>query len=89
MLIKGGGGLGAGRRPGKPHGQFGALGPKHLGGQLLCLGKGLGVVGALSMGCLVAADGGLVVGPLVDEEGNGAGEAYPPRRSSCWARSTA
>jgi hypothetical protein len=65
VLVDGGGGLpGADRRPGQARGQLGALGPEHLGGQLLGLGKGLGVVGRLGLGRLVAVDGGLVVGPL-------------------------
>jgi hypothetical protein len=65
MLVDGGGGLpGADRCPGQGRGQLGALGPKHLGGQLLGLGEGLGAVGGLGLCCLVAVDGGLVVGPL-------------------------
>jgi hypothetical protein len=45
-------------------GQLGTLGPEHLGGQLLGLGEGLGLVGGLGLVCLVAVDGGLVVGSL-------------------------
>jgi hypothetical protein len=65
MLVDGGGGLpGPDRRPGQARGQLGTLGPEHLGGQLLGLGEGLGLVGSLGLVCLVAVDGGLVVGPL-------------------------
>jgi hypothetical protein len=65
MLVHGGGGLpDADHRPGQTLGQLGALGPEHLGGQLLGLGEGLHVVGRLGLGRLVAVDGGLVVGPL-------------------------
>ena len=40
------------------------FGPEHFGGQLLCLGECLGVVGRLGVGCLVAVGGGLPVGLL-------------------------
>lgn len=63
MLVDGGGGLpGPNRCPGQGRGQLGTLGPEHLGGQLLGLGEGLGLVGCLGLVCLVAVDGGLVVG---------------------------
>lgn len=65
MLVDGGGGLpGPDRCPAQARGQLGTLGPEHLGGQLLGLGEGLGLVGGLGLVCLVAVDGGLVVGPL-------------------------
>jgi hypothetical protein len=65
MLVDGGGGLpGPDRCPGQARGQLGTLGSEHLGGQLLGLGEGLGLVGSLGLVCLVAVDGGLVVGPL-------------------------
>lgn len=65
MLVDGGGGLpGPDRCPGQGRGQLGTLGPEHLGGELLGLGEGVGVVGGLGLVCLVAVDGGLVVGPL-------------------------
>jgi hypothetical protein len=75
MLVDGGGGLpGPDRCPGQARGQLGALGPEHLGGECWALGEGrgecwalgegLGVVGGLGLVCLVAVDGGLVVGPL-------------------------
>jgi hypothetical protein len=65
MLVDGGGGLpGPDCCPGQARGQLGTLGPEHLGGELLGLGEGLGVVGGLGLVCLVAVDGGLVVGPL-------------------------
>jgi hypothetical protein len=65
MLVDGGGGRpGPDRCPGQACGQLGALGPEHLGGQLLGLGEGLGVVGSFGLCCLVAVDAGLVVGPL-------------------------
>jgi hypothetical protein len=65
MLVDGGGGLpGPDRCPGQARGQLGTLGPEHLGGKLLGLGEGPGVVGGLGLVCLVAVDGGLVVGSL-------------------------
>src|SRR5919106_6471808 len=65
MLVDGGGGLpGPDRCPGQARGKLGTIGPEHLGGQLLGLGEGLGLVGGLGLVCLVAVDGGLVVGPL-------------------------
>jgi hypothetical protein len=65
MLVDGGGGLlSPDRCPAQASGQLGTLGPEHLGGQLLGLGEGLGLVGGLGLVCLVAVDGGLVVGPL-------------------------
>jgi hypothetical protein len=65
MLVDGGGGLpGPDRCPGQGRGQLGTLGPEHLARELLGLGEGLGVVGGLGLVCLVAVDGGLVVGSL-------------------------
>jgi hypothetical protein len=65
MLVNGGGGLpGPDRCPGQGRGQLGTLGPEHLARELLGFGEGLGVVGGLGLVCLVAVDGGLVVGSL-------------------------
>jgi hypothetical protein len=65
MLVEGGGGLpGPDRGPAQTRGQLGPVGPEDLGGQPVGLGKGLGVIGGLGLGCLVAVDGGLIVGPL-------------------------